>query len=91
MSSAFMAGMTLGPQLHAIWVWRGMWRLLAAAPLLLMALSVPAYFVLVPTLAPELIRQLPLTLVLWLINSAGMVFVCLLWLARLLIRLATAF
>jgi hypothetical protein len=84
----FSAGLTLGAQLYFIWYWHGVWRWLAAAPLMLMAAFIASIPVLV-LFEPRIGDTWHLFLV--VINCTGMVWLVLLALTRLFIRWTTVF
>jgi hypothetical protein len=82
-----IACLIIGPQLYAIWVWRGLWRWLAAAPLLVMAADL--VLILVQTAFDPTSHNLwPLELA--MIGAAGLALVGALWLARLVMSRATS-
>ena len=80
---ALLAGLIMFPQLRAILVWNGIWRLLAAMPLAILA----CYIAMLPVLgAIDPTFYVPAPLIMRAISAFGTVFVCLLWLARVAIR-----
>lgn len=84
----FSAGLTLGAQLFTIWYWRGIWRWLAAAPVILML----AFVALIPILTlfePRIADTWHLFLA--VINGCGMLWLSLLAVTRLMIRWTTVF
>jgi hypothetical protein len=86
--SAITVGIILGLQAQAIWSWRGIWRWLAVAPFALLAGYILLAMILVMFDPTFLTTWMVILKVLFL---AGGVFVCLLWLARGLIRFTTEF
>jgi hypothetical protein len=86
--SGFSAGIVLAPMLYAIWTWRGVWRWLAITPFLVMVGYVLLAMVLVSYDPTFLTKWMVILKVLY---YAGGAFVCCLWTARGLIRLATKF
>ena len=86
---SFSLGLTLVPQLYIIWRWRGIWRWLAAAPLL----SIAVLFALIPVLVVYL--QLGTTedwiRFLQIVFYASPLWLGLVALTRLIIHWATVF
>ena len=84
----FPVGIVLGAQLYFIWTWRGVWRWLAAAPILMIV----AFVVLIPvwvSFEPGIANSW--LLIAELILYTGPLWLLLLGLTRLIIRWATVF
>jgi hypothetical protein len=80
---ALVAVVILAPQVYAVSVWRGIWRWLAAAPLLLLAGDL--LLILVQTsIDPTSHNLWPLELA--MVALLGLPFVGLLWLVRLVAK-----
>ena len=87
MSAAYV-GIILYLQARAIWSWRGVWRWLAIAPLVMWVGYIPLAMVWV-TFNPDFLTKW--MAILEALFIAGAVFVFLLWAVRGLIRLTTEF
>jgi hypothetical protein len=86
--SAFSFGLLLGPQLYLIWHWRGVWRWLAAAPLLMMVAfiaSIPLLVSFEPRIADSWM------LFVQIIHYASPLWLGFVLLTRLIIHWATVF
>ena len=86
--SATSVGFSIGVQLIIIWRWRGVWRWLAAVPLMMMA----AFVALMPILIsfePQIVDSW--LLILELIVIFGPIWLALLGLTRLIIHCVTVF
>ncbi|NJM92761.1 MAG: hypothetical protein HC861_09175 [Rhodospirillaceae bacterium] len=84
----FPVGIVLGAQLYFIWTWRGIWRWLAAPPLLMIV----AFVMLIPvwvSFEPRIVDSW--LLIVELILYTGPPWLLLLGLTRLVIRWATVF
>jgi hypothetical protein len=86
--SAMSVGFSLGVQLIIIWRWRGVWRWLAAAPLLMMVAFVASLPVLI-SYEPRIAESWLLILEVILLTSP--LWFLLLGLIRLIIHCVTVF